>query len=98
MAVLHTGHPRNVFGTDRLSNHTVGLAVDIYELGSVPVIDSHHVTSATYGFAKELASRTDVKEFGSPWLFEDAVASTFTNEVHHDHLHIGVHRDGHASG
>ena len=36
-------------------------------------------------------SRYDIREFGSPWRFPDAVAHTFTNEVHHDHLHIGVH-------
>jgi hypothetical protein len=94
VAVLHTGHPHNVFGTDRLSNHTVGLAVDIYELGAVRVIDAHDVTSAIYLLTEQLAWRTDLRELGSPWLFEDALTRTFTNEVHHDHLHIGVSPDG----
>ncbi len=94
VAVLHTGHPSNVFGTDRLSNHTVGRAVDIYELGSELVIDSHDVTSSIHSVSEWLASRSDLKEFGSPWRFNDAVAHTFTNEVHHDHLHVGVFPEG----
>lgn len=88
--VLHTGHPHHVFGTDRLSNHTVGRAVDIYEVDSVRVIDSHRLNSALYSVSEELVSRADIREFGSPWLFDGAVAPNFTNEVHHDHLHIGV--------
>ena len=90
VVVLHTGHPDNVFGTDRVSNHTVGRAVDIHELDSARVIDSHDIASSTYALAEWLASRPDIKELGSPWLIEDAIAHTFTNEVHHDHLHIGV--------
>ncbi len=89
-AVLNTGHPQNVFGTPRLSNHTAGRAVDIYKLGSELVIDSHDVTSSLYAVSEWVVSRTDIREFGSPWRFEDAVAHTFTNQVHHDHVHIGV--------
>ncbi len=98
VAALHTGHPDNVFGTDRVSNHTVGRAVDIHELDSELVIDSHEVTSSIYAVAEWLASRSDLKEFGSPWRFDDAVAHTFTNEVHHDHLHVGVFPGGSAAG
>lgn len=90
VVVLHTGHPHHVFGTTRLSNHTVGRAVDIYMVGSELVIDAHDVTSSTYALSEWLVSRSDLKEFGSPWRFDDAVAHTFTNQVHHDHLHIGV--------
>ncbi len=91
VVVLHTGHPHNVFGTPRLSNHTVGLAVDIYKLGSELLIDSHEV-APLYTLSQWLVSRSDIKEFGSPWRFEDAVAHTFTNQVHHDHIHIGVYQ------
>ena len=95
--VLKTGHPHNVFGTNRVSNHTVGRAVDIHELGSELVIDSHDTTSAIYSLSEWLVSRPDIREFGSPWLFDDAVAHTFTDEVHHDHLHVGVFPEGHAA-
>ncbi len=95
--VLKTGHPYNVFGTERVSNHTVGRAVDIHELDSELVINSHDTTSSIYALSEWLVSRDDIREFGSPWLFEDAVAHNFTDEVHHDHLHVGVHPEGYAS-
>ena len=91
VAVFGTGHSYNVFGTDRVSNHSVGQAVDIYQVGSERVIDGHDPTSATRAASDWVVSRRDIKEFGSPWRFPDAVAHTFTNEVHHDHIHIGVY-------
>lgn len=96
--VLKTGHPHNVFGTERLSNHTVGRAVDIHEVGSDLVIDSHDTTSSIYALSEWLVSRPDIKEFGSPWRFDDAVAHNFTDEVHHDHLHVGVYAEDHVAG
>ena len=96
--VLKTGHPYNVFGTDRVSNHTVGRAVDIHQLDSELVIDSHETSSSIYALSEWLVSRLDIVEFGSPWLFDDAVAHNFTNEVHHDHLHVGAFPAGHAAG
>ena len=96
--VVKTGHPHNVFGTDRVSNHTVGRAVDIHEVDSELVIDSHDTTSSIYALSEWLVSRHDIREFGSPWRFDDAVAHTFTDEVHHDHLHVGVFPEGHAAG
>ncbi|WP_419946551.1 hypothetical protein [Candidatus Poriferisodalis sp.] len=96
--VLKTGHPHNVFGTDRVSNHTVGRAVDIHEVNSALVIDSHDTTSSMYALSEWLVSRLDITEFGSPWLFDDAVAHNFTDEVHHDHLHVGVFSEDHVAG
>ncbi len=91
VVVLQTGHSYNVFGTNRVSNHSIGRAVDIYKLESELVIDSHEPSSSYFYVLSEwVVWRYDIKEFGSPWLFPDAVARTFTDEVHHDHLHIGV--------
>lgn len=91
VVVLQTGHSYNVFGTDRVSNHSVGRAVDIYKLERELVVDSHATFSEFYELSEWIVSRYDIREFGSPWLFPDAVAHTFTDQVHHDHLHIGVH-------
>lgn len=90
VVVLQTGHSYNVFGTNRVSNHSVGRAVDIYMLETETVIDAHDPSSEFYALSEWIVSRYDIREFGSPWKFPDAVAHTFTNEVHHDHLHIGV--------
>ena len=91
VVVLQTGPSYNVFGTDRVSNHSVGRAVDIYKLESELVVDSHATFSEVYELSEWIVSRYDIREFGSPWRFPDAVAHTFTNEVHHDHLHIGLY-------
>jgi len=90
VVVLQTGHAYNVFGTERVSNHSVGRAVDIYKFDGALVVDSHATSSDSYAVSEWIVSRSDIREFGSPWGFPDAVAHTFTNEVHHDHLHIGV--------
>lgn len=90
VVVMQTGHSYNVFGTERVSNHSVGRAVDIYKLETDVVVDSHDTSSAFHALAEWIVARHDIREFGSPWRFPDAVAHTFTNEVHHDHLHIGV--------
>ena len=90
VVVLQTGHSYNVFGTNRVSNHSVGRAVDIYMLETEVIIDAHDPSSEFYALSEWIVSRYDIREFGSPWKFPDAVAHTFTNEVHHDHLHIGV--------
>ena len=90
VVVFQTGHAYNVFGTDRVSNHSVGRAVDIYKFGSELVIDSHDRSSDLYELSEWIVSRYDIREFGSPWLFPEAIAHTFTNEVHYDHVHIGV--------
>ena len=72
----------------------MGRAVDIHALDSSLVIDSRDVTSETYEVVEWLASRPDIREIGSPWLFEDVIVRTFTNQVHQDHVHIGVHPEG----
>jgi hypothetical protein len=90
VVVLQTGHSYNVFGTDRVSNHSVGRAVDIYKLDTELMVDSHATWSDSYALSEWIVSRYDIREFGSPWRFPDAVAHTFANEVHHDHIHIGV--------
>lgn len=90
VVVMQTGHSYNVFGTERVSNHSVGRAVDIYKLEADLVVDSHDTSSDFHALAEWIVARHDIREFGSPWGFPDAVAHTFTNEVHHDHLHIGV--------
>ena len=98
VVVLQTGHSYNVFETNRVSNHSVGRAVDIYKLETELVIDAHDERSQFYSLSEWLVTRDDLKEFGSPWRFPDAVVHTFTNEVHHDHLHIGVFPAGSGGG
>jgi hypothetical protein len=88
--VLNNGHPYNVFETDRVSNHSRGRAIDIYLIGDQPVIDSHSRDSLAHEIAAWAATYPDTYELGSPWVIGGATANSFTNTVHHDHIHIGV--------
>jgi hypothetical protein len=91
VAVLVSGHPRNVFGTGRRSNHNVGRAVDVYAVAGRPVVGQRHRGSAAYRLAGWL-DQAGPTELGSPWRFADGGARSFTNTVHQDHIHIGLDR------
>ena len=91
VTVLVTGHPHNVFETDRQSDHTVGRAVDIYLVGAHRVIDDRGSNSATRALVEWLYNHPDVRQVGSPWdLDETTSRHSFTDEVHQDHIHVAV--------
>ena len=91
VAVLVTGHPHNVFETDRPSDHTVGRAIDIIRVGDRRVIDDRGEGSATYALVEWLNSRTDVRQVGSPWdLDGPSERRSFRDAVHQDHIHIAI--------
>jgi hypothetical protein len=90
VTVLVTGHPRNVFGTDRISKHTLGRAVDIWRIDGYAVADPttprHLVTSVM-----RRAAKLGATEIGGPVDLDARRGGIFfTDEVHHDHLHLGV--------
>lgn len=92
VTVLATGHPHNVFDTDRQSHHTVGRAVDVYRIGTEFVIDGRlDPDSDTYDAARWMFEHPDVVQVGSPWDLDGSDSSrSFTNEVHQDHIHLAV--------
>lgn len=91
VAVLRTGHPREVFATDRRSNHSRGKAIDIWEIDGKPV--SYYAEQpADDNPARalmEAALTAGSDEVGGPWAFSTQEGATFTNTVHQDHIHIG---------
>ena len=90
VVTLSNGHPHNVFGTDRQSNHTRGRAVDIYRLGPTRVIDDREPASATHEVVTWLYDLPALSELGSPWALDGYGGRSFTDTVHQDHLHVGV--------
>jgi hypothetical protein len=90
VAVLRTGHPRYVFGTTRLSQHTAGRAFDIYRVGRHLVVDDRREGSRTQRLARWLTARAELSQLGSPWALDGGVAPSFTDSVHQDHLHVAV--------
>jgi hypothetical protein len=90
VVVLASGHPHNVFATDRTSNHTVGTAVDVYLLGDTRVIDDRSDGSFTHDTVAWLYEHPSLRSVGSPWALDGVGGSSFTDVVHQDHLHIAV--------
>jgi hypothetical protein len=91
VVVLTTGHPINVFETDRRSQHTVGQAVDINRIGDRLVVDDRDPDSATRRIVDWLYAHPDVRQVGSPWDVDGSGSSrSFTDAVHQDHIHLAV--------
>lgn len=85
------GHPDHVFGTTRLSAHTVGRAVDVWRIGGRPVVQQQPDTSSlAHAVARQVFDSGRITNLGSPWSFDGAGGRSFTDPVHHDHLHLGV--------
>jgi len=86
VTVLATGHPPNVFGSDRMSNHTAGRGVDIWAVDGVPVIEQQ--SSATLRAVVADALAAGATEIGAPFDTDGPGGKVFTNDVHLDHLHL----------
>lgn len=87
VTVLRTGHPPNVWATNRRSAHTAGLAADIYAVGDTLVIRQR--TGA--GPARRLAESFltgGARQVGSPWILPPGGSRSFTDSVHQDHIHV----------
>ena len=94
VAVLQTGHPKNVFGTDLISAHTLGRGVDIWRVAGRPVVlQQPGKKSDAYTFTKSLLKDLKVPELGSPWDLDGPpepgqFKPSFTDAVHADHIHV----------
>ena len=105
VAVLRSGHPVNVFGSSTVSNHTRGLAVDIWAIDGTPVVrqnegivyDESAVPKAdrarpAFNVTRDLLERYKVPELGSPWNLDPPNQQSFTDPVHQDHVHVAFHQ------
>lgn len=82
------GHPEHVFGTNRVSAHMVGRAVDVWSVGGA-LVQQREVGSAAYELTRDIALSGRIGNLGSPWAFGSAAPGSFTDPVHQDHLHLG---------
>ncbi|MBA2636990.1 MAG: hypothetical protein H0U79_02010 [Solirubrobacterales bacterium] len=86
VAVLRSGHPVEVFGTDRRSAHTDGYAADIWAVNGLSVIRQRAMGSPAHRLARQLYDAGSA-QLGSPWVFA-GLGTSFTDAVHQDHLHV----------
>jgi hypothetical protein len=94
VVVIDTGHPWNVWGTERASKHSEGLAVDVYRLDGPLVIQDRADGSQLHEFVRWLYDQPEIAEIGSPWALDGFGGRSFSDELHQDHVHIGVYRPG----
>jgi hypothetical protein len=92
VSVLRSGHPVEIFGTDRTSDHTRGIAVDVYAVDGDLVVEQRAGGTPAHDLARWLYERGDVR-LGSPWAFDGRGGRSFTDPLHQDHLHIALRRD-----
>ena len=88
--MLSSGHPFFVYATNRQSLHTAGRAVDLYSFDGVPINADHSRDSRIYELVEWLLAHPNVRSVGSPWDLDGPGGRSFTDEVHLDHIHIGL--------
>jgi hypothetical protein len=81
-----TGHSLYVEGTNRISNHAYGRAVDIPIVDGVAVSPSNQSARAAVESLLTLDELLRPDELGSPWHL--ASPGAFTDSSHQDHLHV----------
>jgi hypothetical protein len=87
VSVLKSGHPINVFGTSRQSNHTDGRAVDVWSIDKEPVIDESQ--RARVARFMRAAAATGTWQVGGPINLDDDGTAFFADDTHQDHVHMG---------
>ncbi|MBD8507745.1 hypothetical protein HT102_14750 [Hoyosella sp. G463] len=87
--VMHTGHIQTVFPTNRVSNHAVGRAVDIREINGIQVVSPEMEAGLVEEFMRR-AAELGATEVGGPIDLNGARKGFFSDDVHQDHIHIGI--------
>lgn len=91
VVVLESGHPYNVYGTDRMSDHMRGRAVDLYRVAGELVIEGRtSETSATHAAVRTIYDDPAGAVVGSPWALDEYGGRSFTDPVHLDHIHMAI--------
>ncbi|MDQ3895958.1 MAG: lytic transglycosylase domain-containing protein, partial [Actinomycetota bacterium] len=89
VSVMKTGHSVFVEGTDRVSNHFYGRAVDIYAVDGAAVSASNQAALQLALAIMTTAPDLRPDEFGSPWPEFSRFPGAFSDAGHQDHLHLG---------
>ena len=85
VSVLRSGHPLDVFGTSRPSDHPKGRAVDVWALDGKPlVLHANHTLAAS---AMRFAAAHGAYNVGGPVLLSGS--GYFSDRTHQDHIHLG---------
>ncbi|MFG3052754.1 hypothetical protein ACGFZP_17585 [Kitasatospora sp. NPDC048239] len=89
LTVLRSGHPLDVFGTSRPSDHPRGRALDVWQIDGQAVVDAATPRRLIESFMRDAAAAGSYNVGGPIALSGGAGNQFFTDETHHDHVHIG---------
>jgi hypothetical protein len=93
VTVLQSGHPVQVFGTGRTSDHARGRATDVWRIGGLPVVAQPLGAGPLRTVLDAAFADGRVRQVGSPLgtdLDGPASRRSFSNVVHADHLHLAT--------
>ena len=90
VSVLRSGHPLKVFGTNRNSDHPHGRAADIWAFDGLRVVEPANLRKVE-SFMRE-APATGTYQVGGPVDLDGSALAYFSDNTHHDHVHLGYLR------
>ena len=86
VSVIRSGHPLNVFGTDRPSDHPRGRAFDTWQINGRAVVDPTTPRTLITSYMRATAA-TNSYNVGGP--IQLSGSTYFSDQTHHDHIHAG---------
>ncbi|WP_326810226.1 hypothetical protein OIE62_35080 [Streptomyces scopuliridis] len=89
VSVVRSGHPLNVFGTSRPSDHPRGRAFDVWQIDGHRVVDPATSRRLVESFMRDAAAAGSYNVGGPVRLSGGAPGQFFTDNTHHDHVHAG---------
>ncbi|MCW2871134.1 hypothetical protein [Actinacidiphila oryziradicis] len=90
ISVVRSGHPLDVFGTNRPSDHPRGRAFDVWQIDGHAVVDPGTSRRLVESFMRDAAAAGSYNVGGPLRLSGSATANQFfTDNTHHDHVHVG---------
>ena len=89
VSVVKSGHPLYVFGTNRLSDHPRGHAVDVWAIDGHPVVSP--ANRPLVESVMRLGASLGAYQVGGPVDLDGAGLQYFSDNTHHDHIHLGFH-------
>jgi hypothetical protein len=90
VSVVRSGHPLDVFGTSRPSDHPRGRAFDVWQIDGHAVVDPATPRSLIERFMRDAAAAGSYNVGGPVQLSGgDGANQFFSDDTHHDHVHIG---------
>jgi hypothetical protein len=88
VSVVRSGHPLDVYGTTRPSDHPLGRAFDVWRIDGRAVVDPATPRQLVESFMRDAAAAGSYN-VGGPVAIEGVGNQFFTDDTHHDHVHVG---------